>query len=109
MIDEIDPAEASRRVSAGALLVDVREADEFAQARIPGAKLVPLSAFAERILELPRDREVVLMCAMGVRSWNAAAFAAQRGYRVFNLAGGIQAWHQQGLPVELGPTEGAIA
>ena len=103
MFDRIEPAEAQRRVQAGATLVDVRESDEFAQARVPGAVLIPLSEFAQRYSELPQT-EVVLMCAAGVRSAQAAQFADQHGYRVTNLEGGINAWHAAGLPVEVGGT-----
>ena len=102
MFDRIEPAEAQRRVQAGAALVDVREIAEFEQARIPGAVLIPLSEFAQRYTELPQENEIVLMCAGGVRSAQAAQFAAQHGYRVTNLEGGIQAWNAAGLPVEFG-------
>ena len=101
MFDRIDPSEAQRRLQAGATLVDVREAAEFEQARVPGAILIPLSEFAQRYTELPQN-EVVLMCVAGVRSAQAAEFAAQHGYRVSNLEGGINAWNAAGLPVELG-------
>ena len=104
VFDRVDPAEAQRRVQTGAALVDVREADEYAQARVPGAKLIPLSEFAARVGELPADREVVLMCAGGVRSARAAEFAAGQGLRVTNLEGGINAWNSAGLPVEFGGT-----
>lgn len=102
MFDRIEPAEAQRRVQAGAALVDVREIAEFEQARVPGAVLIPLSEFAQRYTELPQESEVVLMCAAGVRSAQAAQFAAQHGYRVTNLEGGINAWNAAGLPVEFG-------
>jgi rhodanese-related sulfurtransferase len=104
MFDRIEPTEAQRRVQAGAALIDVREIAEFEQARVPGAILIPLSEFAERYTELPQENEVVLMCAAGVRSAQAAQFAAQHGYRVTNLEGGINAWHAAGLPVEVGGT-----
>jgi rhodanese-related sulfurtransferase len=103
MFDRIDPNEAQRRVQAGAALIDVREIAEYEQARIPGAVLIPLSEFAQRYTELPQH-EVVLMCAAGVRSAQAAQFAAQHGYRVTNLEGGINAWNAAGLPIELGGT-----
>jgi rhodanese-related sulfurtransferase len=104
MFDRIEPAEAQRRVQAGAALIDVREIAEFEQARVPGAVLIPLSEFAQRYTELPQESEVVLMCAGGVRSAQAAQFAAQHGYRVTNLEGGINAWNAAGLPVEVGGT-----
>jgi rhodanese-related sulfurtransferase len=53
---------------------------------------------------LTASNEVVLMCAGGVRSAQAAQFAAQHGYRVTNLEGGINAWNAAGLPVEFGGT-----
>jgi rhodanese-related sulfurtransferase len=102
MFDRIDPNEAQRRLQAGATLIDVREVAEFEQARVPGAVLIPLSEFAQRYTELPQDNEVVLICAAGMRSAQAAQFAAQYGYRVTNLEGGINAWNAAGLPVEFG-------
>jgi rhodanese-related sulfurtransferase len=93
--------EASRRLGSGALLVDVREADEYAQARVPGSTHLPLSQFADRVDELPADREVVLLCAAGMRSAMAADYLARRGLTATNLEGGIQAWYQAGLPVEV--------
>jgi rhodanese-related sulfurtransferase len=102
MFDRIDPTEAQRRLQAGATLVDVRETAEFEQARVPGATLIPLSEFAQRYTELPQGQEIVLICAGGVRSAQAAQFAEQHGYQVTNLEGGINAWHAAGLPVEIG-------
>jgi rhodanese-related sulfurtransferase len=102
MFDRVDPQEAKTRLENGAVLIDVREADEFEQVRVPGATLIPLSEFATRYSEMPKDQEIVLMCAGGVRSAQAAQFAAQHGFKLTNLEGGIKAWHSQGLPVEFG-------
>jgi rhodanese-related sulfurtransferase len=102
MFDRVDPQEAKTRLENGAVLIDVREQDEFAQARVPGAVLIPLSEFAQRYSEMPKDTEIVLMCAGGVRSAQAAQFAAQHGFKLTNLEGGINAWHAEGLPVEFG-------
>ncbi len=104
-----DVATAAARLSAddGAgrpLIVDVRERDEFATVRVPGAVLVPLSEFAARYEELPRDRPLLVMCAAGKRSLVAADHLARHGYGdVTNVAGGIIAWHAAGLPVASGP------
>lgn len=88
-------------VEAGALLVDVREVDEYAQVRIPGASLMPLSALADAYTKLPADREVVLYCRSGARSANAvAALTGQAGMtNVHNLEGGIVEWYEEGLPI----------
>lgn len=102
MFDRVDPLTAKTRLENGAVLIDVREQNEFDEARVPGATLIPLSEFASRFEEMPKDKEIVLMCAGGVRSAQAAQFAAQHGFKLTNLEGGIQAWHSQGLPVEFG-------
>ena len=102
MFDRVDPLTAKTRLENGAVLIDVREQDEFDQVRVPGATLIPLSEFATRFTEMPKDQEVVLMCAGGIRSAQAAQFAAQHGFKLTNLEGGISAWHAEGLPVEFG-------
>lgn len=100
-VPEIDVQEAQHRLEEGALLVDVREADEYRQARIPGSLLLPLSEFQARYAELPQDRPLILQCRSGVRSARATEFLLGRGYRdVANLAGGILAWKSAELPVE---------
>ena len=102
MFDRVDPLTAKSRLDNGAILIDVREADEFEQIHVPGATLIPLSEFGARYTEMPQDQEIVLICAGGVRSAQAAEFAAQHGFKLSNLEGGIKAWHAEGLPVEFG-------
>ena len=101
-IPEIDVHQAKTRVERGAHLIDVREADEYQETRIPGAALFPLSEFGARYQELPRDRQIVIHCRSGQRSANATAFLRQHGYDAVNVEGGIVAWAEQGLPVEVG-------
>ena len=103
----VDVAEAARRLAGdepgGPLLVDVREPDEYAMVRVPGAVLVPLSEFASRFEELPRDRPLLVMCAAGKRSLVAADHLRRAGYPdVANVEGGIIAWQRAGHPVESG-------
>src|SRR5262245_59627653 len=100
------PAEAPSEVSAAAvqaalergeelLLLDVREPEEFAVARIEGARLVPLAELEERLGELEawRERRVVVTCHHGMRSARGAQILRQHGFgRVENLTGGIDAW-----------------
>ncbi|MBU1524817.1 MAG: rhodanese-like domain-containing protein [Alphaproteobacteria bacterium] len=90
--------------SGEAVLIDVREADEFAAARIEGAVLAPLSAMpaAWQALDLPADRKIVVMCLKGGRSHQVCAYAGPtgpEGQPLFNLTGGIQAWAAAGLPI----------
>ncbi len=88
------------------LIVDVREPDEFASERIEGSVLVPISEFAARHVELPRDRPLIMQCHSGSRSSSATMYLLQRGWTdVRNLEGGIGAWVRDGLPVRTGPPE----
>ena len=103
-IPSIEVAEAESRARGGAVIVDVREIAEFVQARVPGAALVPMSAFATRYEELPKDRPLLVMCASGNRSQAAAAHLLRNGWTdVVNVTGGIVAWEKAGLPVSHGP------
>ena len=99
LMDEVTPQEGQRRVQAGALLVDVREPNEYAEVHAEGAQLMPLSSFEQDYAALPTDREIVLICRSGARSARAGEFLQQRGYsKVTNLAGGTNAWVADGLP-----------
>jgi rhodanese-related sulfurtransferase len=100
VFDRISPEEAATRLESGAVLIDVREQDEFANVHAVGANLIPLSEFATRYSEMPQDKEIILICAGGVRSAQAAQFAAERGYKTTNLEGGTNAWIAAGLPTE---------
>jgi NADPH-dependent 2,4-dienoyl-CoA reductase/sulfur reductase-like enzyme/rhodanese-related sulfurtransferase len=71
-----------------ALLVDVREPEEFARGHMPKAINLPLSQLRSRYVELPKDHDIWLCCAVGQRAYYAARFLMQRGYRPRNLSGG---------------------
>ena len=99
-ITHASPADVQRWLENGEiLLIDVREPDEYAAARIPGALLYPLSTFDARTL--PRDgRRLVMQCAAGGRSLKAAQALLQAGHgHATHLAGGIKAWREASLPV----------
>jgi sulfur-carrier protein adenylyltransferase/sulfurtransferase len=92
---EITPLELKARMDRGDefVLVDVREPEEYAIARIPGSRLVPLRTVPERINELSSADDIVVHCRSGVRSAQAVDFMKQAGYRrVKNLVGGILRW-----------------
>jgi rhodanese-related sulfurtransferase len=108
-IPMISPRDAAAAVeTANALLVDVRERDEFAAERAPGVALIPMSEFQARHGELPKDRPLLMVCAAGSRSAAATAFLLQRGWTdVRNVSGGMMAWTASGLPTRGGrPDEG---
>ncbi len=98
-----DPAAfAAFAEKPGAFLLDVRNPDEFAAGRLPGAKLVPVAELEARLAELPADKKtpVLVYCAKGGRSARAARLLSEKGYEsVHDLAGGIAAWKDAGKPV----------
>ncbi|MGE5764606.1 MAG: rhodanese-like domain-containing protein [Mycobacterium leprae] len=96
---DVDVAEAERLLSAGAVLLDVRDAWEWQAGRAPGARHIPLAALPGRLAELPTDRPVVVICRSGNRSAAAAALLARTGRTAVNLAGGMRAWAAAGHPV----------
>jgi rhodanese-related sulfurtransferase len=71
-----------------ALLLDVREPDEFARGHMPEAINLPLSQIRHRYVELPKDREIWICCQVGQRAYYATRFLSQQGYRCRNLSGG---------------------
>lgn len=90
----------------GALIVDVREPNEYAQLRAKGAVLLPMGRLNGRVKDLPRDRELLLMCRTGGRSANATKFLQAQGFEnVTNVNGGMVAWHNAGLPSSSGQPE----
>jgi rhodanese-related sulfurtransferase len=114
-IPTVDVHEASVRASDGrpaALIVDVREADEFAAVRVEAAAHLPMSGFVTRAAELPRDRPLLILCATGSRSAAVTGYLLRSGWTdVTNIDGGITAWQRGGLPVRRGPVtpgEGAL-
>jgi NADPH-dependent 2,4-dienoyl-CoA reductase/sulfur reductase-like enzyme/rhodanese-related sulfurtransferase len=75
-----------------ALLLDVREPDEFAAGHIEGARNLPLSELRVRYAELPAGRPVAIYCGVGQRGYYATRFLAQHGYRAANLSGGYASY-----------------
>jgi rhodanese-related sulfurtransferase len=99
----VDVDRGRELIAAGADLIDVREPSEYAEVRIPGARLVPLATFLARPRDFVRRDGVVFVCAAGIRSALACEMAAAIGLtRVYNLEGGTEAWAAKGLPVERG-------
>ncbi len=104
---QLFPDKAKVHIDAGALLIDVREPGEHAQARIRGSVLLPMSELRQRLREIPRDREVIFYCRSGNRSGQVVEYLSdQLGYEnAINLAGGIIAWYRRDLPVDTSPVQ----
>ncbi|NQU61721.1 MAG: rhodanese-like domain-containing protein [Rhodospirillales bacterium] len=103
---EIQPETVHRWVGNGeAVLVDVREAGEWAQARLEEAVHVPMSAFDLELVPVDTGKKVVFICAHGIRSEQVGNYVVAQGVltEAYNMAGGLAAWTEAGLPVETGP------
>ncbi len=100
MLKQITPEEAERLVTAGAVLVDVREPYELAMERIAGAVALPLSRLAQgQPADLPAGKAPIFLCASGARTLrNSAALAGLADGPAYGLAGGIMAWKEAGYP-----------
>lgn len=99
MIEEISATDLKGRMDAGEdiQLIDVRQPDEFAFAKIEGAKLIPLGELLNRKGEIDETRETVIHCKMGGRSAKAIELLKQTGFtgELKNLKGGITAWSNE--------------
>jgi molybdopterin/thiamine biosynthesis adenylyltransferase/rhodanese-related sulfurtransferase len=103
-ISEISVEDARARAQKGAVLVDVREGDEWVQGHAAGAVFIPRGFLEQRIEEKVKDKDapVVLYCAGGTRSAFAARTLQELGYtNVSSVAGGFGKWKEAGLPIEI--------
>ncbi len=98
----IDVREAQEMITNNDVaVIDVREPHEYNAGHVPNAKLIPVNSVYARREELPRDKDLIFVCAVGQRSALAAEMAAAAGLtRLYNLEGGTDAWIKAGLPAE---------
>jgi len=99
VIQEIDSEDLQSRISEGDdfVLLDIRSAGELAQGVLPNAEHMPMHLIPLKINDLPRDKDVILYCHSGARSYHACAYLAQQGFKnAINLRGGILGWARSG-------------
>lgn len=105
-VPSINPREAWERLSDArslSVLIDVREPWEYKSGHAQKARNIPLSQLQQRVQEVPRDREVLLICQSGSRSLQAAEFLQQHDIpQVVNVTGGTTVWRMHRLPIEQG-------
>jgi rhodanese-related sulfurtransferase len=105
---ELTPERVSEMIASGeAQLVDVRQDFEWEAGRIPGAVHIPLDSLPVRAAEIDRERPVVFGCRSGARSAMATQAFRASGFEAFNLAGGMEAWVENGLDID--PADGEVA
>ncbi len=84
------------------LVIDVRQPEEYREGHIAGSKLIPLGELSKRINELPKDKEIICVCASGSRSRSATKFLVGAGYNAFDMKGGMLMWQRANLSVKKG-------
>jgi rhodanese-related sulfurtransferase len=100
---EITTAEAAAKRDAGAFILDVREPDEWTNYHVPGSTLIPLGELPSRVNEVPRDKEVVVVCRSGNRSASGRDILLAAGFQqATSLQGGLTRWKAEGYPTVSG-------
>lgn len=104
---EVSPEQSADAVAAGdAVIVDVREPNEWDAGRIDGATHLPLAELPQRFSELPTDKTIVFQCLSGGRSAMAAEALRGTGADAWSMAGGLRRWSAEGRP--LVPEDGSV-
>lgn len=101
----LDPLQAREwiRMNPSGQLVDVRTPEEYAQGHIAGSKLLPIQELESRQGEIRKDKPVLLYCHSGRWSQTAFDLLRRKGFQnLYQIGGGMTAWKEKGLPVELG-------
>jgi rhodanese-related sulfurtransferase len=105
---DVEPDDVRARHERGEIeLVDVREDHEHAAGRIAGARHLGLDRLSAEAETIGHDRPVVFYCRVGARSRMAATAFRRAGWEAYSMAGGLEAWHGRGLPLE--PEDGHVA
>lgn len=101
-LEKLPPADVSARLATGrAVLIDIREPDEFARAHIQGAQSQPLSGWEKAHLTIEPDADVIFTCRSGMRTAGACDRLASRvSGHAYVMDGGLDAWEKAGLPIE---------
>ena len=103
---EVDLDAFARAFEAGATVLDVRNPDEYRQAHVPGAVLIPLPELVARQEEIPDGEPLYVICAVGGRSLTATKALVEAGYRAVSVAGGTNGWILRGEPIATGDDAG---
>lgn len=97
----ISVGEAYDLYQKGAFVLDVRTVEEWNEFHAPASTLIPLDQLASRLSEVPRDRQIVVICRSGNRSQQGRDILLNAGFeQVASMAGGLNEWRENGFPVE---------
>ncbi len=102
---EVNTDQAYEMYQSGAFVVDVRTQEEWDEYHAPNTTLIPLDQLQSRLAEIPKDREVLVVCRSGNRSQQGRDILLAAGYNATSMAGGLKEWYAKGYPVEGKPAQ----
>ena len=101
LVSTISVNEAYEMSQRGAFVLDVRTPEEWNEFHAPNSTLIPLDQLASRLNEVPRDRQIVVVCRSGNRSQQGRDLLLNAGFeQVTSMTGGLSEWRASGFPVE---------
>jgi rhodanese-related sulfurtransferase len=102
---EVSVDEAYQMVQNGAFVVDVRTQPEWDEYHAPNTKLIPLDQLQARLSEVPKDKEILVVCRSGNRSQEGRDILLTAGYNATSMTGGLKEWYSKGYPIEGAPPQ----
>lgn len=103
LANEISVDKAYEMYQAGTFVLDVRTQEEWDEYHAPNTTLIPLDELPNRLNELPKDREIVVVCRSGNRSQEGRDILLNAGFNATSMAGGLKEWYAKGYPIEGAP------
>jgi rhodanese-related sulfurtransferase len=103
-LPSLSALELSEKLKGGkqTVVIDVRQPEEYHEGHIAGSKLIPLGELNRRLNELPKNKEIICVCASGSRSQSATKFLVGAGFDAFNMNGGMYMWQRAKFPIKKG-------
>ena len=100
---EVSVSDAVAKRESGAFILDVRQPDEWVEYHVPDSTLIPLGELDSRLSDVPKDKDIVVVCRSGNRSQSGRDILLKAGFtRVTSMVGGLSAWKAQGFPTVSG-------
>lgn len=100
---EVNVDEAYKMYQDGVFVLDVRTQEEWDEYHAPNTTLIPLDQLPARLSELPKDREILVVCRSGNRSQQGRDILLDAGFTATSMAGGLREWYAKGYPIEGAP------
>ncbi len=102
---EVSVDEAYQMVQSGTFVLDVRTQEEWDEYHTPNATLIPLDQLQARLSEVPKDKEILVVCRSGNRSQQGRDILLAAGYNATSMTGGLKEWYAKGYPIEGAPAQ----